>query len=67
MDEDPAAWKAALKQLDLPWSQGRIAASGDTGVSTFLPTYWLLDPAGKIVAKGYDLDELAKTLAERLK
>jgi len=66
LDDDPAAWEAALKRLDLPWPQGRIAASGGAGVSS-VPAYWLLDPAGKIVAKVYDLDELAKSLAERLK
>ena len=58
-DEDPAAWKAALKRLDLPWPQGRIATSGDIGVPG---RYWLLDPAGKIFAKGYEVDELEKIL-----
>ena len=24
LDEDPVAWEAALKRLDLPWSQGRL-------------------------------------------
>jgi hypothetical protein len=28
-----------------------------------VPAYWLLDPAGKIVAKVYDPDELATALA----
>jgi hypothetical protein len=65
LDDDPAAWQAALKRLDLPWPQGRIAASGAAVNS--LPEYWLLDPAGKIVAKVYDLDELANGLGERLK
>ena len=32
-----------------------------------MPTYWLLDPAGKIVAKVYDPDELAKEIERRLK
>jgi RNA polymerase sigma factor (sigma-70 family) len=66
LDEDPAAWQAALKQLDLPWQQGRLAAASTAGVSS-VPAYWLLDPAGKIVDKVYDSDELAAALADRLK
>jgi RNA polymerase sigma factor (sigma-70 family) len=62
LDHDAAAWRTALKRLDLPWTQGRLAAASDAGVSS-VPTYWLLDPAGKIVAKVYDPDELAKSLA----
>jgi thiol-disulfide isomerase/thioredoxin len=63
LDHDAAAWRAALKRLDLPWTQGRLAAASDAGVSS-VPAYWLLDPAGKIVAKVYDPDELAKPLAD---
>jgi thiol-disulfide isomerase/thioredoxin len=66
LDDDAAAWQSVLKPLDLPWPQGRLAAAGEAGVSS-VPAYWLLDPDGKIVAKVYDLDELAKLLAERLK
>jgi thiol-disulfide isomerase/thioredoxin len=65
MDDEPAVWRAATKGLGLPWPQGRLAgpAAGVSGV----PVYWLLDPAGKIAAKGYDPDEIAKALGERLK
>jgi thiol-disulfide isomerase/thioredoxin len=66
LDEDPAAWQAALQQLELSWPQGRLAVGGDAGVSS-VPEYWLLDRAGKIVAKVYDPDELAPVLADRLK
>lgn len=66
LDEDSAAWQAALGRLELPWPQGRLAAAGDAGVPA-VPAYWLLDPAGKIVAKVNDPDELAAPLAERLK
>jgi hypothetical protein len=66
LDDDSAAWTAALKRLDCPWPQGRIATNRGAGVSS-VPAYWLLDPDGKIVAKESDLDELAKPLAERLK
>jgi hypothetical protein len=66
LDEDAAAWQAALKRIELPWPQGRLAADAGAGVSS-VPAYWLLDPAGKIVAKSYDPDALAAPLTERLK
>ncbi|HEY7312793.1 MAG TPA: sigma-70 family RNA polymerase sigma factor [Gemmataceae bacterium] len=66
LDHDASAWRTALKRLDLPWPQGRLADAADAGVSS-VPTYWLLDPHGKIVAKVYDPDELATLLAKRLK
>jgi thiol-disulfide isomerase/thioredoxin len=65
LDDDAAVWKASLKELTLPWPQGRLAV-GASGMSS-VPMYWLLDRAGKIVAKEYDPDEIAKTLEERLK
>ncbi len=66
LDQDGAAWQTVLKRLNLPWPQGRLAVSAEAGVSS-VPAYWLLDPTGKIVAKTYDVDELAKALAERMK
>ncbi len=66
LDDDHAAWKSALERLNLPWRQGRLAADSAAGVSS-VPAYWLLDPAGKIVAKVYDPDELAASLADKLK
>ncbi len=66
LDEDPAAWQAARQQLELPWPQGRLTAASAAGVSS-VPAYWLLDPTGKIVDKVYDPDELAATVADRLK
>jgi peroxiredoxin len=65
LDDDPSAWQAALKSLDLPWQQGRLAATA-AGVSS-VPAYWLLDPAGKIVAKVNDLDELAAAVDKSVK
>jgi thiol-disulfide isomerase/thioredoxin len=65
VDENAVTWQDAIKRLALPWPQGRVAA-GEAGVSG-VPMYWLLDPEGKIIAKGYDTDELAKAPAERLK
>ena len=61
LDNDMATWQAAIKQLDLPWPQGRVSAAINAGVSSG-PAYWLLDPAGKLVAKVDDPDELAAAL-----
>jgi RNA polymerase sigma factor (sigma-70 family) len=66
LDENAAAWSAAVRGLDLPWPQGRLGVGGAAGVSG-VPAYWLLDPAGKIVAKADDPDELVKELEARLK
>jgi thiol-disulfide isomerase/thioredoxin/uncharacterized GH25 family protein len=66
LDEDAPAWQAALKQVDLRWPQGRLDAAGGAGVSS-VPAYWLLDPAGKLIGKVYDPDELAALLADKLK
>jgi beta-lactamase regulating signal transducer with metallopeptidase domain/uncharacterized GH25 family protein/thiol-disulfide isomerase/thioredoxin/Leucine-rich repeat (LRR) protein len=61
LDIETPVWQAAMKQLDLPWQQGRLNAPSDAGVSS-VPAFWLLDATGKIVAKSYDLDELAAAL-----
>ena len=66
LDDDAEAWKAAVKGFDLPWPHGRLADDGASGVSS-VPAYWLLDPAGKLVAKASDPDELVKQLEKRLK
>jgi RNA polymerase sigma factor (sigma-70 family) len=66
LDDDQAVWQAALTRLALPWPQGRLTAAGDAGVSS-VPAYWLLDRAGKIVAKVNDPDELGPFLRDRLR
>lgn len=66
LDSEALSWQAALKHLDLSWPQGRLAASNTAGISG-VPTYWVLDPAGKIVAKVYDTEELAKAIEEHVK
>jgi hypothetical protein len=66
LDDDAGVWTAAVKRLGLPWAQGRLGGGGTAGVSS-VPAYWLLDPRGRIVAKGYDLAELAKEIEGRLK
>ena len=66
LDNDRATWQAAVKQLELPWQEGRLTTPNGTGVSS-VPAYWLLDPSGKIVGKVNDADELAALLAEKVK
>jgi protocatechuate 3,4-dioxygenase beta subunit/thiol-disulfide isomerase/thioredoxin len=66
LDERPEFWRAALKQHELPWSQGRLTSANEAGVSS-VPVYWLLDPAGKIIALGDDPEELVRVLSDRLK
>jgi len=61
VDEDAAAWQAALKREDLPGVQGRLATAAEAGMSG-VPAYWLLDAAGKIVAKATTPEELAEAI-----
>jgi thiol-disulfide isomerase/thioredoxin/uncharacterized GH25 family protein len=63
LDENEAAWQQAVRALALPWQQGRFAGV-DAGISS-VPAYWLLDPAGKIVAKVYEPEELVRHLSRR--
>jgi thiol-disulfide isomerase/thioredoxin len=66
LDEDASSWRKSLAQLAPPWHEARLDAGAHAGISS-VPAYWVLDPAGKIVAKVNDPDEAAKTLAERLR
>jgi hypothetical protein len=50
-----------LKRLDLPWPQGRLATTDNVG-SPVIPTFWLLDPSGKIVSRAHNTDELATAI-----
>ena len=64
LDEDAEAWKTALDKLNPPWPQGRLVAPKDSGVST-VPTYWLLDAKGKIMAKAFNVDRLVEEIEKR--
>lgn len=66
LDDEGEAWQTALKQLDLPWPQGRLGTHNVSGISS-VPAYWVVDLSGKLVAKVAETEELAATLAERLK
>ena len=65
LDDDVEAWRLAVKRLDLPWAQGRVDAKNVPGISG-VPSYWLLDPKGKLVAKADSLDELAAEIEKRV-
>jgi thiol-disulfide isomerase/thioredoxin len=65
LDEKESAWQEAVRRLALPWQQGRLTGA-NAGISS-VPAYWLLDPAGKLVAKVNEPEELVRHLAERLK
>lgn len=66
LDEDSVAWQEALDTLTLPWPQGRVANPADAGLSS-VPSYWLLDASGKIVAKAHDADELPSLIEKHFK
>lgn len=66
LDEDTEAWQRAVKQLELPWQQGRTEATAES-VASSVPAYWVLDPHGKIVGKTNDPNELATILEDKLK
>jgi len=67
-DKSAAAWHAALKKEQLPWMQvidevgDRSIASSQFAVKS-LPTTYLIDPNGKIIAKNLR----GKALEEKLK
>jgi RNA polymerase sigma factor (sigma-70 family) len=66
LDDDAKAWQGALKRLDTPWQHGRLAPADAIGVSS-VPTYWLLDSRGTIIARVYSADELMNLLPDHLK
>ena len=63
LDEDVTAWHEALKDHKMAWPQGRLSMDAKSGVSS-VPTYWLLDPDGKLLARSADLGEIRQRLKE---
>jgi hypothetical protein len=66
LDDDAVVWHGALKELKMPWPQGRITTNVNAGVSS-VPAYWLLDPTGKILIKSNDIGEIRQRLNKVLK
>lgn len=72
LDEQPAAWQQAVQQDGLPWTQvadlqGMRGPTGHLYQIVSIPTTFLLDPAGRIVAKDLDGTALKRELAHLLK
>lgn len=72
LDQDKAAWLAAIKKLDLPWHHlsdlkywDSLAAS-TYGINS-IPATLLIGPDGKVIASGLDAEGVAKKLDELLK
>lgn len=71
LDEDPLKWKAAIKQDKLSWTQiSNLKEMKDPiaiqyGI-TQIPTTFLLDANGKIVASDLRDDELKAKIKELL-
>jgi beta-lactamase regulating signal transducer with metallopeptidase domain/uncharacterized GH25 family protein/thiol-disulfide isomerase/thioredoxin len=63
LDDDTVTWHGALKEHNMPWTQGRFTTEATAGVSS-VPAYWLLDPTGKILAKSSNIGEIRQRLSE---
>ncbi len=72
LDQDPNRWKAAIEKDRLEWKhvsdlQGWGSSAGKTYGIRSIPSTVLLDPEGKIIAKGLRGEELASALEEIFK
>jgi len=67
IDTDTLAWKQAIKEDQLPWKQV-IARQKDPRISAYhiiqIPTSYLVDPKGKIIAINPRGEKLEKELAK---
>ena len=69
VDQDEEAWLQAVEEDQLPWTQVRDAehqASEDYMIY-YIPSNFLFDQDGNMVAKGLRGDDLVAKLAEILK
>jgi hypothetical protein len=71
LDEDPLKWKAAIKQDKLSWTQVSNLKEMKDPIAiqygiTQIPTTFLLDANGKIVASDLRDDELKAKIKELL-
>ena len=69
LDQDPLRWKKAIEADGLTWKhvsdlKGWSSSAGQTYNVKSIPATFLLDPAGKIIAKGLRGEELEAKLAE---
>jgi thiol-disulfide isomerase/thioredoxin len=71
-DEQPAAWRKAVAQDALPWTQvadqrGVRSPTGHLYQIVGIPATFLLDPAGRIIAKDLPGPALGRELGQLLK
>ena len=69
LDQDPLRWKKAIEADGLTWRhvsdlKGWSSSAGQTYNVKSIPATFLLDPKGKIIAKGLRGEELEAKLAE---
>lgn len=64
VQDQEQAWRKALDSLNLNWPQVQVDAAVP-GVSR-VPTYWLLDPEGKLLIKASELDAVRNMLVNKL-
>jgi len=72
LDEKPAAWQQAVQQDGLPWTQvadlqGMRGSTGHLYQLVGIPATFLLDPAGRIIAKNLQGSALGRELGRLLK
>lgn len=62
VDQSKDAWYKALKQYELPWTQALDTSKIATShfAVTGIPTVYLIDPSGKILAKEMGFDDSGK-------
>ena len=68
VDQDEAAWLKALEEDQLPWTQVRDSenTASEDYMIYYIPSNFLFDQDGTMVAKGLRGEDLAKKLAEIL-
>ena len=71
LDDNRAKWVQAVQQDALPWTHvsdlvGWQSPAAKTYKVTAIPSSWLVDPAGRIVAKNLRGKELSQELSKRL-
>ena len=69
VDQDESAWKKAVEEDQLPWAQVRDAENtvSERYLIYYIPSNFLFDQNGTMVAKGLRGEDLSAKLAEILK
>jgi peroxiredoxin len=72
IDDEESLWVSAIENDDVPWTQvSHLQGYKDPVAVTYqinaVPTNWLIDPDGKVIAMNLRGEELTKKLEELLK